>query len=331
MRQPSSTDEAIATMLGSTLSGMISRIPCHPLDTIKARIQSGEYSGGKSNVWQAGRTIVRAEGAMALYRGFGVTFWMSAPASCVYFSSYEAAKDAFGGGVMAHLGAGLLAEALSCTLYVPIDVVKERMQVQGGRPRGGGTPYYASARDAFSQILSKEGVRGLYRGYGATLAAFGPFSALYFACYEALRSRALVWDKNSAGGGRGGGSLPLWLQATVAAGAGAVASAATAPLDLVKLRLQTQQILVQPAAVVEGSNSTSSTSSSSSSSNSSQQGRRHTVSIMGGLRDAWAAGGVRGLWAGAGARVLFHSSSTAIALSCFEECRSAARTFLYEQ
>ena len=325
MRQPPSTrDEAIATMLGSTISGMISRIPCHPLDTIKARIQSGEYSG---NVWQAGRTIVRAEGARALYRGFGVTFWMSAPASCVYFSSYEAAKEAFGGGVMAHLGAGLLAEALSCTLYVPIDVVKERMQVQGGIRRGGDTPYYASARDAFSQILSKEGIKGLYRGYGATLAAFGPFSAIYFACYEALRARALDWDRKRESGGRGSGGgslLPLWLQATVAAGAGAVASAATAPLDLVKLRLQTQILTKAAAEAVVLS------SSSSTSKNHNYGGGSGTGSIMSGLRGAWSAGGIRGLWAGAGARVLFHSSSTAIALSCFEECRSAARTFLYE-
>jgi hypothetical protein len=291
-------DSFAATMLGSTVSGMLSRIPCHPLDTIKSRLQVGEF---KSGIFETGRAIVRAEGVGALYRGFGLTFWASAPATCVYFSSYEFAKRKFGSSVWAHLGAGLVAEALSCSLYVPIDVIKERMQVQGGatRSRSGQGPYYATARDAVSQIVrSGEGVAGLYRGYGATLAAFGPFSALYFACYEELRSYALRLQPAKA---REAGSLPLALQVLVAASSGAIASAATAPLDLVKLIMQTEVWSADTAT------------------------RARPLSFLRLLRSVWEEKGVRGLFKGAGARVAFHSASTAVALSCFEECRALAR------
>lgn len=94
---------------------------------------------------------------------------------------------------------------------MPVDVVKERLQVQavqaaecsantaaaaanstaGKAPPTGAssatasfTPY-RSSWDALTTIARTEGVLGgLYRGFGVTLFSFGPFSALYFLLYE---------------------------------------------------------------------------------------------------------------------------------------------------
>jgi hypothetical protein len=44
---------------------------------------------------------------------------------------------------------------------------------------------------ALRSIFREEGVRGVYRGYGATLFSFGPFSALYFVFYEEVSARPL--------------------------------------------------------------------------------------------------------------------------------------------
>ena len=40
---------------------------------------------------------------------------------------------------------------------------------------------------AINNIIQKEGVKALYRGYGATLGSFGTFSAIYFLIYENLK------------------------------------------------------------------------------------------------------------------------------------------------
>lgn len=303
------SSELVSVMLGSTFSGMLARVPCHPLDTIKSRIQSGSSSG---SILSVARGIVRAEGVRALYRGFGVAFVASAPASCLYFSAYEVAKRELGdGGVGVHLAAGLFAEAVSCVLFVPIDVLKERLQVQ---VQGGASPvYYRNARDAVRQIVrSGEGLRGLYRGYGATLVSFGPFSAVYFALYEEFRMRALGWlpvpsvthptDALASTGTRR--LLPAWLQAAVGAGAGALASVLTSPLDLVKLRLQLQR---------------------------GGGGAIGSVAYTGlwhGLRTIASDEGVRGLFRGLGARVAYHTLSTGISLLLFEECRAMAQAAL---
>ena len=300
-----------ATMLGSAASGMLARIPCHGLDTLKARVQARGGGGGVSAVL---RELLAREGWRGLYRGFGVAFIGGAPASCLYFTTYEVCKAAAAGGPLpawlGHLGAGLAAEAVSCVLYVPVDVVKERMQVQRP-PAPGGAPsaaYYRTSRDALAQILAGgEGVRGLYKGYWATLASYGPFSALYFALYEWLKAAAL--EARAARGREGGGgpaALPLWLQVAVAGGAGAGASLVTNPLDLVKLRLQVQRVqLLQGLRAAEP-----------------YRGLWHGLQCL--VREE----GARGLLKGAGVRIAFHTASTAVAMSLFEECKGLAARLL---
>lgn len=46
---------------------------------------------------------------------------------------------------------------------------------------------YRNDLDAIRQVLRTEGIRGLYRAYGATVMSFGPFSALYFYFYETFK------------------------------------------------------------------------------------------------------------------------------------------------
>lgn len=86
----------------------------------------------------------------------------------------------------------------SCLVYVPVDVVKERLQVQRGYGQNNqvaypGLPIYGGSMDAFNKIFRMEGVKGMYKGYGATLASFGPFSALYFMFYEEVSEMILTY------------------------------------------------------------------------------------------------------------------------------------------
>ena len=77
----------------------------------------------------------------------------------------------------------MFAETIACMIFVPIDVIKERRQVQSDLK----TFSYSSDIDAIRQISKIEGIRGLYKAYGATVLSFGPFSALYFMFYEHIK------------------------------------------------------------------------------------------------------------------------------------------------
>lgn len=149
----------------------------------------------------------RLQHIRGLYRGLGVSMLGSAPATCLYLTSYEVSKDSLQttrvfreSPSLLYLGSGMLAEALSCVLWVPIDVIKERMQVQtrGTAAASGAAKervYYRNTLHAIQTILKTERVSGLYKGYVATLLSFGPFSALYFMLYEKVRTMPHPLDR----------------------------------------------------------------------------------------------------------------------------------------
>lgn len=222
---------------------------------------------------------------------------MGTPGTALYLCSYEAAKTRLTGqDFMVHFWAGMIAETLACVVYVPVDVVKERMQVtQGG--------YYRNSWDAFQTIVAKEGMAGIYKGYAATLGSFGPFSALYFVFYERFKywTRMHTTQTNQALRELEHVELPFHWVLVCSSAAGALASWVTSPLDMAKLRLQVQRGL-QPA----GTNNITTT----------------YTGVLDCLQKTHKAGGLRGLWRGAGARVLFTVPATTITMTSYETCRS---------
>jgi hypothetical protein len=286
----------------------------------------------------------RREGLRALYGGFGAVMIGGTPGTVLYLTGYaffrdllSSAASGWRGGeggssssssvdensFVVHFASGMLAEAVSCVIYVPVDVVKERMQVQqwnathattttgGGIDPRQGERHYRGSLDALRKIARIEGVGGIYKGYGATLASFGPFSALYFMFYEQCKSRSKEYVHRKNGGGNidatsdpgiiamKDGDLPLIHLVACSAGAGALASWLTSPLDMAKLRLQVQR---------------------------GQASRGGQVVRYGGmldcLRSAYLDGGLRGLFRGAGARVLHFAPATTITMTCYEKCRA---------
>ena len=71
-------------------------------------------------------------------------------------------------------------------LCSPMELVKIRMQSQGEGQKQGSQRVYSSAFDCLKKIYQAEGVRGVYRGMGATVARELPAFGVYFATYEAL-------------------------------------------------------------------------------------------------------------------------------------------------
>ncbi|KAH9260234.1 hypothetical protein BASA81_001403 [Batrachochytrium salamandrivorans] len=207
-------------LLSSALAGSLCRIPTHPIDTIKSRLQSSSLS-----LPELIKFTYRTEGIRGFYRGFGFTFLASLPASCLYFSSQEYSRQHL---FSSSLASGFFAEAVACSIYTPIDVVKERIQASNVTMTS--SAYNQGGLQALQYIVRTNGLRGLYKGYFVTLCSFGPFSALYFSFYELVRSLA---EKQY-----GPENIPAHVFWLGAGGAGAAAAWITTPLDLVKLRMQ---------------------------------------------------------------------------------------------
>lgn len=280
--------ELSVTALASSTAGMLARFPLHPLDTCKAKIQTQTTAEGFLSVFAK---TFRTEGVRGLFRGLSISMIGAIPAGCIYFTSYELSKKVFGheNAPATHFASGFVAESHSCVFWVPIDVIKERLQVQSTFAQRGYN--YKGPLDAIFSIARDEGLfRGIYRGYGATLMSFGPFSAFYLMFYEQAK---LFWkfqlqvseDKE----------MPLWAFAVGAGFSGAVASFITNGLDMAKLRIQVQRasaVKVFPYRNVF-----------------------HGVYCI--ARDE----GLKGLFKGAGARMCFHAPATALTITLYEKLK----------
>jgi hypothetical protein len=149
---------------------------------------------------------------------------------------------------------------------------------------------------AIKTIAKTEGFRGIYKGYGATLASFGPFSAVYMTLYEEMKAQACkVLDKPTEA------ELPFACFWGGGALAGSISAFVTSPLDMAKLRIQVDR----------------------GSSKVFTYGYRN---VLDGVRQIWRQDGVKGLFRGSAARVAFHGPSTGITIGLYDSVKTWVNT-----
>ncbi|KAG0246143.1 hypothetical protein BGX31_004332 [Mortierella sp. GBA43] len=135
-------------------------------------------------------------GPTKLFRGLGPFLLTSLPSQFVYLGVYEHATTVIERSFPDHHNsnsamrqvavagtAGFLAEAMSAVLYVPTDIISQRLRVQS-EAKGA---VHKTSIDIVKSIYRTEGLRGYYQGFMATLLAFTPSSVTHWAGYEASK------------------------------------------------------------------------------------------------------------------------------------------------
>lgn len=228
-------------MLAGGLGGCLGDMLMHSLDTVKTRQQGDphmppKYTSMGNTYW----TILRQEGiGRGLYGGVTPAFIGSFVGTVIFFGCYESSKRAMiDYGVtpsVAYFASGWCADLAASPLYVPTEVLKTRLQLQGkyNNPYFTSGYNYRSTMHAFRTIYRMEGWRELFSGYKATLLRDLPFSALQFTFYEKEQRMAKEW----VGPGK---EIGLPLEILTGASAGGMAGVLTCPMDVVKTRIQTE-------------------------------------------------------------------------------------------
>lgn len=143
--------------------------------------------------------------------------------------------------VYTNIMTGFIADGAASFIYVPSEVLKTRLQLQGryNNPFFQSGYNYKGFSHAARTIYRQEGFSALFYGYKATIFRDLPFSALQFTFYEQGQTWARQWKQSREIG------LPLEL--LTGAAAGGLAGVITCPLDVVKTRIQTQVNQPDPA------------------------------------------------------------------------------------
>ncbi|KAJ5908087.1 hypothetical protein N7495_000769 [Penicillium taxi] len=240
----------IAGGIGGTCGDML----MHSLDTVKTRQQGDPHFPSKyTSMTSSYATIYRQEGLFrGLYGGVTPAFLGSFPGTVLFFGVYEFTKrlmlDSGVNPNLAYLSGGFFADLAASIVYVPSEVLKTRLQLQGrhNNPYFNSGYNYRGTSDAFRTIVRQEGPSALFHGYKATIFRDLPFSALQFAFYEKEQALAKDWV--------GQRDIGLGLEIITASTAGGMAGVITCPLDVVKTRIQTQQNVPENPTGSSGAN-----------------------------------------------------------------------------
>ncbi|KAH0362307.1 hypothetical protein KCU65_g8120, partial [Aureobasidium melanogenum] len=286
---------AATNLIAGGGAGMMEALVCHPLDTIKVRMQLSKRSqrgGARRGFIQTGAQIVKRETPLALYKGLGAVLTGIVPKMAIRFTSYEWYKQALASNTgeitsKATFLAGLLAGVTEAVAVVtPMEVVKIRLQAQHHSMADPlDVPKYRNAAHALYTVVKEEGVGALYRGVSLTALRQGTNQAANFTAYTELKA----WLQERSG--NPSAALPGWQTAFIGLISGAVGPFSNAPIDTIKTRLQR---------------------------NPAQPGETAVGRIVTIASQMWKQEGVRAFWMGITPRVMRVAPGQAVTFAVYE-------------
>jgi solute carrier family 25 (mitochondrial S-adenosylmethionine transporter), member 26 len=148
--------------------------------------------------------------------------------AALFFCSYECLKRVIGPdrqNIFTLACSSSISEVVACTVRVPVEVIKQRMQV--------GIYKKMNFVSVLLKLVQSEGPSGLYRGFTATIQREIPFAALQFPIYEALKQKFAHDDRSK--------------MALCGSVAGGITAFLTTPLDVLKTRTMLNLNVEEPS------------------------------------------------------------------------------------
>ncbi|KAI6679863.1 hypothetical protein NL676_033744 [Syzygium grande] len=318
-------DKSRFFFLGAALFSGVSAA-LYPAVVLKTRQQ---VSPTQISCFKMSFSIMRHEGLRGFYRGFGTSLLGTIPARALYMAALEVTKSSVGSVTLklglsetsalavANAVAGLSSAMAAQLVWTPVDVVSQRLMVQGQKNgftsqrsligQGGiNSCRYKNGLDVCKKILCADGLRGLYRGFGISILTYAPSNAVWWASYSV--ANRLIWGGfvGKIGGrsqkdgfsygpsfGAESRSIPtVAVQGLSAAMASGVTAIITMPLDTIKTRLQVLDV--------------------------EENGRRRALTTMQTLRSLVREGGFSACYRGLGPRWASMAMSATTMITTYE-------------
>lgn len=235
--------------LAGLASGISSAVLLQPADLLKTRVQQSR----SSSLLPVLRSILASPNPVAkLWRGTLPSALRTGLGSALYFSTLSSLRQVVANNQAKELGTtslsiadgviprsssvlpklsntqnmltGATARVFAGFVLMPFTVIKVRYESD--------LYAYRSLLGASRDIISKEGFKGFFSGFGATAVRDAPYAGLYVVFYEMSKKRLnAAFDASSAG-------TSAAMNASSGVIAAGLATAITNPFDAVKTRLQ---------------------------------------------------------------------------------------------
>lgn len=195
-------------MLGG-ISAAISKTATAPIERVKLLLQTQasmtslapeEKYTGISNCFSR---VIKGEGYKALWRGNFVNVLRYFPTQALNFAFKDYYKSLFGKFDAdtqfwqffgANVASGGAAGATSLCFVYPLDMARTRLATD--IKTSSGTRQFNGLGDCLRKLYSRDGFRGLYRGFGISVAGIIPYRASYFGLYDTGKRKIEIVNKN---------------------------------------------------------------------------------------------------------------------------------------
>ena len=226
------------------VSAAISKTIVAPIERVKLLLQNQDASE------QIGKDVKRYEGIVDCFtrvyneQGFA-SFWRGNLANVVRyfptqalnfafkdfykrtFNPYDKNKEFFK-FFLGNMAAGGAAGASSLLFVYPLDFARTRLAVDVGK--AGSERQFNGLIDCIGKIFKKEGLTGLYRGFGISVVGIIIYRACYFGGFDTGKEKIFKDPKNV-------NIFVMWMFAQVVT---VVSGIISYPLDTVRRRLMMQ-------------------------------------------------------------------------------------------
>ncbi|XP_030634754.1 calcium-binding mitochondrial carrier protein SCaMC-3 [Chanos chanos] len=177
--------------IAGSLAGATAQTIIYPMEVLKTRLtlrKTGQYS----SVFDCARQILQKEGVRAFYKGYVPNILGIIPYAGIDLAVYETLKNAWlqrhtdgsaDPGVLVLVGCGTVSSTCGQLASYPLALIRTRMQAQASMK---GAPQ-VSMMTLFRNIVSQEGVVGLYRGIAPNFLKVIPAVSISYVVYEHMR------------------------------------------------------------------------------------------------------------------------------------------------
>uniref|UniRef100_A0A3Q3EKT6 Calcium-binding mitochondrial carrier protein SCaMC-1-like n=1 Tax=Labrus bergylta TaxID=56723 RepID=A0A3Q3EKT6_9LABR len=189
-RNESRTLRVHERFFAGSLAGATAQTAIYPMEVLKTRLtlrKSGQYSG----IADCAKQILLKEGVTAFYKGYLPNMLSIVPYAGIDLAVYETLKFSWlnrnrgvvDPGVMVLVGCGAVSSTCGQLASYPLALIRTRMQAQAS-VKGAPKP---SMLALIQNIVTKEGVAGLYRGISPNLLKVIPAVSVSYVVYEYTR------------------------------------------------------------------------------------------------------------------------------------------------
>jgi len=221
----------------------VAKTAAAPIERVKLLIQnqdemikSGRLQTRYAGIGECFARTARDEGIISFWRGNTANVIRYFPTQALNFAFKDKFKTLFGYKKEVHgywpwfagnLASGAAAGATSLLFVYSLDYARTRLANDAKSAKKGGERQFNGLIDVYKKTLASDGISGLYRGFGPSVAGIVVYRGLYFGVYDSVKPVLLV---GSLEGNFLASFLLGWLVTT---GSGL----ASYPLDTVRRRM----------------------------------------------------------------------------------------------